>query len=892
MALALNVILLPVPAKSQVVANPGANLNVDGQTIATTTDNTPALHAAGGTITGTGTTVSTTGNGGGVTGSEGALATAGGQITLTNSSITTTGSIGVAYGLHTMDTGSTITITSTTVTTLGFAVVNDGGTITINGGSINGSGGGLVGNDGTITATGTTITLDGPSTAAAWATGPARIDLTNTTINLNGTGTYGLYAYSNGVVTMDGGAIAGTQDGSIGALAGYTPAGGPGLIPGEINMTGVTVQLQGNGATGLMAGNGSVLNFTDGSVNVQGAGSFALRTNGYSYNNTLNISGSIVTAPDGIAIGVQGNQGTINITNGSTVTGGTGGLMLVEHLTDLTNPGVAILTADNSTLTGNITVDGAATNTASITLRNNATLTGDINVDTANGAFADLAAESGAIFTGATQDVRNVATSGGTWNVTADSTVTDTLTNGGVVAFVSGRPFRTLTTTNYVGTGGTMRFNTQLGDSSSPTDQLVVNGGTITGTTGITVNNAGGAGAVTTGNGIPIVVAQSGATSSANAFTLAARVAAGAFEYGLRKGASGSADDLNSWYLCNTTGCATFNPSGGPPDGGPTGSPDEPLYRGEVAMHAVYGAMARQLGLLTLGTFHERNGDQQLAAADGRERGWARVFGQHMEQSHSGEVRPSTDGEYYGIQGGIDAIRTVSATGHLDRAGLFAAHATAHVDVAGHILAIPNLHVGRTDLDATSVGGYWSHLAPSGWYTDAVVMGTVYDGDGGTFDGSKVGVSGTGAIASIEGGFPLLKLWGMTLQQQAQLVYQYLNLDEANDPYSHVAHDTPDALHGRIGWRLSADGLPWLFKPFLKANLWQDFAGKDTAIYAHTHEIVNRHRSTTLELGGGFVANIAPNVGLWASADYATDIGGTEQEREAVRGTAGLRITW
>ena len=55
---------------------------------------------------------------------------------------------------------------------------------------------------------------------------------------------------------------------------------------------------------------------------------------------------------------------------------------------------------------------------------------------------------------------------------------------------------------------------------------------------------------------------------------------------------------------------------------------------------------------------------------------------------------------------------------------------------------------------------------------------------------------------------------------------------------------------------------------------------------------MNRHRATTLELGGGFVANIAPNIGLWASADYTTDIGGTEQERESVRGNAGIRIVW
>ena len=121
--------------------------------------------------------------------------------------------------------------------------------------------------------------------------------------------------------------------------------------------------------------------------------------------------------------------------------------------------------------------------------------------------------------------------------------------------------------------------------------------------------------------------------------------------------------------------------------------------------------------------------------------------------------------------------------------------------------------------------------------------------------------------------------------------YQYISLD-ADDPFAEVTHRTPDAFHGRIGLRLAADNWPWMLRPYLKANIWQDFAGSDRTIYGGVHEIVNRHRSTTLELGGGVVANIAPNVALWASADWTTDIAGTEQERESVRGNAGLRIVW
>ena len=42
-----------------------------------------------------------------------------------------------------------------------------------------------------------------------------------------------------------------------------------------------------------------------------------------------------------------------------------------------------------------------------------------------------------------------------------------------------------------------------------------------------------------------------------------------------------------------------------------------------------------------------------------------------------------------------------------------------------------------------------------------------------------------------------------------------------------VSHRTPDAFHGRVGLRLVADNWPWMLRPYLKANTWQDFAGSD-----------------------------------------------------------------
>jgi fibronectin-binding autotransporter adhesin len=460
--------------------------------------------------------------------------------------------------------------------------------------------------------------------------------------------------------------------------------------------------------------------------------------------------------------------------------------------------------------------------------------------------------------------------------------------NAGTVA--PGASIGTLTVVgNYVGAGGTLAIETVLGDDSSATDQLVIKGAghAASGMTGIIVINLGGPGALTTGNGIPIVVAQNGATTEPTAFALAKRVAAGPFEYLLFRGppgGTGSPDAQNTWYLRS---------HGSPSDPFLPPSEPVPLYRPEVPLYSGMPAVARQQELTVLGTFHERNGDQRLVtSADARTAAWGRLFGQRMEQANSGHADASFEGTTGGLQSGLDVMQWVSASGHQDRFGLFAAHATTTGTMRGFALGIQNFAAGRAELDGTSFGGYWTHLAPSGWYTDTVLMGTRFAGEGRT-TGNEVSLSGYGIVASVEGGYPAHIAPGLRLEPQAQLVFQHLNFD-VNDPFGHVALDTPDALFGRLGVRLWADlaPQPLVLRPYLKANVWQDFTETDTIRFAGVHEIQSRHRAMTLELGGGVVAQIAPGFGLWASAEYTTDIGGSHDSQEGVRGTGGLRLTW
>ena len=104
------------------------------------------------------------------------------------------------------------------------------------------------------------------------------------------------------------------------------------------------------------------------------------------------------------------------------------------------------------------------------------------------------------------------------------------LTNAGTVSLIGATPGTTLTVTGpYVGNNGLLRLGTFLGDSASASDRLVLSGpsAVASGRTTVQVVNLGGLGALTTGNGIELVSALNGATTTAqttkDAFALAGR---------------------------------------------------------------------------------------------------------------------------------------------------------------------------------------------------------------------------------------------------------------------------------------------------------------------------------------------------------------------------------
>ncbi|QKD19910.1 autotransporter outer membrane beta-barrel domain-containing protein [Mesorhizobium sp. NZP2077] len=821
-------------------------------------------------------------------------------------------------------------------------------------------------------------------------------------------------------INMQSGTITGAVDQGDGTdfftIGGGTVAGnvqqGAGID--DFNMSGGQIGSlnQGDGLDTFTMTGGRIVDFFDDGDHAVMTGGRIGRVNMKLDKNYFNMSGgtidrNLVTGFDQDTIILSGGTigGNISVSGGNdsvTITGGTvGGDVLMSFgadnfvwngggiiygsvdlggdndtakLSNLTNAnlgdtnaitggaGTDTLTFDNVKLDGIARVQNwetiNANNDTELTLDGNLVLgdsgtgTGTLNVDSASTLYGGGFNASIQAFTaGQMAEVMNA----GRIDLTNGTTgATDRLTISG----------------NYTGLGGLLLIQTELGDDNSASDRLVLSGGTASGSTGIAVVNVGGAGAQTTADGIMVVQATNGATSSASAFALDAPVAAGAFEYYLFKGGVSAGSDEN-WYLRSTLNTPA-TPAAAPPaleptpqpepeppaaeppppppselppvpvptEGDinnppvdptppvqasdpqpepppppppappadppppppvvPTAVPDLPtpapgeqilLYRIEVPVDSALPPVAEHLAMTTLGTFHERRGEQSLLSDNEMSPVWGRIFGQDAKMGWSGTVSPSFDGTLFGLQAGFDVFGRETAAGGIDRAGLFVAYASMRGDVRGQALGQNDLSVGKLDINGTSVGGYWTRIGQGGWYLDGVLMATFFGGNAASSRDIGIDVGGTGVTASLEGGYPIALAQGWTLEPQAQLVWQHLSLDDTNDRFSSISFDTDSSVTGRLGARLQGETTinGMALQPYLKANIWHDFGDTDTVSF-DTTDISTEGRSTSFEFGGGVVAKVTDKVSIFATGDYTTNLGG--DKRRILKGNLGFSVKW
>ena len=269
--------------------------------------------------------------------------------------------------------------------------------------------------------------------------------------------------------------------------------------------------------------------------------------------------------------------------------------------------------------------------------------------------------------------------------MTASSNATNLTNNDSLINILAptGDPtqlasYKTLTTVNYTGTGGNILLNTYLGADGPPSDRLVVNGGSATGQTNLAIHSTTGAGDLTTADGIMMVSTINGGTTAPGAFSLPGEVRGGAYDYFLFRGGL-TGDNPDDWFLRSTFAvppspstlpALSVPPSVLPPDPPSATLPPGlyPIIGPELATYGVVQPMARQLGLMTVGTLNQRIGDTMTLASAGNDgsgwsrSGWERFFGQQIDNQYRAFANPT--------------------------------------------------RTGTLILTASSLGGYWTHLRP------------------------------------------------------------------------------------------------------------------------------------------------------------------------------------
>lgn len=717
--------------------------------------------------------------------------------------------------------------------------------------------------------------------------------------------------------------IAGTISGTgalVQAGAGTTILTADNSYTGGTTIDAGTLQLGSGGTTGSILGDvvnnaTLVVNRSDaltlsgtisgtGSLVKQGAGTTTL-TAANSYGGGTALKQGRLNVGNNLALGT----GTLAMDDGTTLGFVADGLNLANAI-ELTGNNDPIIDtgAFSETLSGNISGGGFITKLGSGTL----TLSG-ANTHTGATNVAEGMLRAGATGTFSAASAHTVA-SGATLDLAGFSQTVASLANSGTVSTVGTTPGTTLTVNGaYVGNNGVLRLGTFLGDSSSVSDRLVLDGASASasGRTSVQITQLGGLGALTTGNGIEVVSALNGATTTAqtskDAFALSGgHVDAGAYEYRLHAAdASGAGEN---WYLRSTTTVTTpttpTTPTTGTGGTGGTGTitVQVPTYRAEVPLLSALPSQLRQMDLAMIGNLHQRIGDDDvkaggIASTGAERRAWGRVIATDIDIRQQGTVDPHSKGNVKGFQAGTDLFATSNW-----RAGVYVGQLDGRVRVSGFASGIANLAVGSNDLRSQYLGVYGTWASDSGFYADAVLQAGRHRYTVEPLSTLRSGGKGDSLMASIEVGQSFaLGESGWKIEPQLQLIRQRLSLDNIAISGANVRQDSDNGWIARVGVRLKGEIATSLgtLQPYGRFNIYKASGGTDVARFigpAGMTDITGRTGSTSSELAGGLTLALSQTTSVYGEVGKLWASGGDAKVKSSVQGSVqgslGLRMKW
>lgn len=422
---------------------------------------------------------------------------------------------------------------------------------------------------------------------------------------------------------------------------------------------------------------------------------------------------------------------------------------------------------------------------------------------------------------------------------------------------------------DYITLSNTLRLDVAL-DAGSASDQVVVRGNLV-GNGTIVINNAGGTGSLTSGDGIR-VVGVDGSSAGGSLSLAGGTIDVGAFRYGLFAGGIANPGDQD-WYLRSRA-------------------------RDIVLPTISMARMAQDLSLVALGTLNERVGEQARIGGAGDESGiftgaWLRGFGKSGPETITSAAFGNTrsDAQMGGLQMGVDVLNAVGDKGSRTVLGLTAGAMWA--GTTDFAASDRRARLGQSNSDGLVIGAYASHYGASGFYVDAVVQHDWLDHTASSVDGTRADADSRTFIAALEMGHAFGAKW--QIEPQVQLIYAATSVDGFTDT-ARVANSVSvdDSVIGRAGLRLKrsfasdeSTGAGRL-TAYAKGNLWHRLSGGGAVLTVGVSapgEVA--FRESWGDVGAGASVWIGPRAEIFADGEVEF---GLDQRGTAVAGRTGVRL--
>jgi outer membrane autotransporter protein len=434
------------------------------------------------------------------------------------------------------------------------------------------------------------------------------------------------------------------------------------------------------------------------------------------------------------------------------------------------------------------------------------------------------------------------------------------------------------------GRGGLITLNQVLDEGSVLGDKIIIrDGGYVIGTTYLAIRNYGGLGGQTTGNGLLVVEAQGNANTTAQStqdgFKLKQPVYAGAYEYRLRAGDANRVG--HNWYLSSQ-----LNPNARTAD-----QPTRPIYRpasaslpalmdlsGRMALHALLH------GPQSVGTSMDISTDPSA-----KHPMWLFASQERLHAGGDGSVNPGYSSWISGLHLGSDLWRNETST---TRLGAYGSVLYSQGDARGQLSSNSNSDAGNLS-QTTYLGGVYLHnQLPGGLNLKSALQ--VHQGKGSISSGDSATLKSHGVAASLQAGLPLPLNQHLTLEPQAQVIYQvqeYNDLHLAGQTKARLDSDNSvlSRLGARLAWEDKQASSPWVTEALF--NVWHRSGGEQRVRFstaAAQSRVEADFASTSLQVGLASRMTFKYGLSLAGSMSYQKAI--EQSDLESV--TAQLQLRW